>query len=74
MTGGLIYFIDKKLLICFKVWILQTLNTSIDDCTDNQYLGNDNEPEHYNNNDDRTEKSDVDEIVDIIVEIGCKDV
>ena len=69
-----ICLISKKLLICFKVWILQALNTSIDDGTDDQYLGNDNEPEHYHNNDDRTEKSDVDEIVDIIVEIGCKDV
>ena len=70
MTGGLICVIGEILLIYFKVWILQTLNTSIDDGTDDQYLGNDNEPEHHHNNDDRTEKTDVYEIVDIIVEIS----
>ena len=74
MTGGLICLIGEILLICFKVWILQALNTGIDNSTDDQYLCNDNEPEHHHNNDDRTEKSDVDEIVDIIVEISCKDI
>ena len=52
MTGGLICVIGEILLICFKVWILQTLDTCIDDGTDDQYLGNDNEPEHHNNDDD----------------------
>ena len=74
MTGGSICVIGEILLICFKAWILQALNTSIDDGTDDQYLGNDNEPEHHHNDDDWTEKSDVNEIIDIIVEIGCKDV
>ena len=35
MTGGLICKIGEILLICFKVWILQTLNAGIEDSTDN---------------------------------------
>ena len=49
----------KKLMICFKVWILQTLHTSINHCTKNQYLSNQNEPEHHDDYDNRTEKTDV---------------
>lgn len=74
MTGGLICLLGENLWLCFKVWILQTLNAGIDDSTDDQYFGNDYEPEHHDNDDDRTEKSDVNEIIDIIVEISCKDV
>ena len=57
-------------MIDLEVWILKALNTGIDHCTDNQYLGNDNKPEHHDNDDDGTEKSNVNEIVDIIVEIS----
>ena len=74
MTGGSICVIGEILLICFKVWILQTLNAGIEDSADDQYFGNDNEPEHHDNDDDWTEKSDVNEIIDIIVEISFKDV
>ena len=35
--GGMIYHkVGKSLFVDFEVWILQTLNTGIDDSTDNQ--------------------------------------
>ena len=73
MTGGLICLLIKNLFVDLKVWILQTLNAGIEDSADDQYFGNDNEPEHHDNDDDWTEKSDVNEVVDIVIEISWKD-
>ena len=37
LDGGMIYHkVGKSLFVDFEVWILQTLNTGIDHCTDNQ--------------------------------------
>ena len=46
-------------LIYSKARIFQTLNTGIDNCSDNQNLSNKNKPEHHDYNDDGTEKSDI---------------
>ena len=61
-------------LIYSKARIFQTLNTGIDNRADNQNLSDENKPEHHNHNDNRTEKTDVHYVIDIIVDIDWKDI
>ena len=61
-------------LIDSKARIFQTLNTGIDHRADNQNLSNENKPEHHDNHHDGTEKTDVHEVINIIVDIDWKNI
>ena len=62
------FVIDKE-LIYSKARIFQTLDTGIDNRADNQNLSNENKPEHHDYHDDGTKKTDVHDVIDIIVNI-----
>ena len=67
-------FVMDKELVFFKGWIFQTLNTGIDNCPDNQNLCNKNKPKHHDYHDNGTEKSDINQMIDITIDINRKDI
>lgn len=62
-------FVMDKELVCSQALIFQALHTGIDHRADNQNLSDENKPEHHDHHDNGTEKTDVHEVIDIIVDI-----
>lgn len=52
----------------------QALNTGIENRSDNQNFSDENKPEHHDHYDDRTEETNVHEVINIVVDIDWKDI
>ena len=67
-------FVMDRELVFLKARIFQTLDTGIENRTDNQNLSDENKPEHHDYHDDGTEKTHIHYVIDIIVDIDWKDI